>query len=62
MEGHTMIYADYFDDEVTFADDFWRHYRMSKELFMSIVHGVREYNKYFVLKHGCFATSGFSSV
>jgi hypothetical protein len=57
-----MIYADYFDDEVTFADDFWRHYRMSKELFMSIVHGVREYNKYFVLKHGCFATSGFSSV
>jgi hypothetical protein len=34
---------------------FWRRYRMSKDVFMEILHGVREYDKYLKLKH---ASSG----
>ena len=62
MEGHTMLYTDYFINGATYADNFRRRYRMSKELFMSFLHGVREYDKYFLLKHDCCGTAGFSSI
>jgi hypothetical protein len=36
LEGHTMLYNDYFFDSVTHADNFWGCYRMSKELLMTL--------------------------
>jgi hypothetical protein len=56
-----MLYDDYFADGATQADNFWRHYRMSKEVFMEIIHGLREYN-YFKLKHDAIGTTSFSSI
>ncbi|KAK1661686.1 hypothetical protein QYE76_049845 [Lolium multiflorum] len=50
MEGHAMLHNDYFADDATQADNFRRRYRMSKGLFMNILHGVREFNPYFKLK------------
>ncbi|KAK1645306.1 hypothetical protein QYE76_063111 [Lolium multiflorum] len=50
MEGHAMLHNDYFTDGATHADNFRRRYRMSKGLFMNILHGVREFDPYFKLK------------
>ncbi|XP_071676801.1 uncharacterized protein [Lolium perenne] len=50
MEGHAMLHNDYFADDATHADNFRRRYRMSKGLFMNILHGVREFDPYFKLK------------
>jgi hypothetical protein len=44
MEGHAMLHNDYFADDATHADTFRRRYRMSKGLFMNILHGVREFD------------------
>jgi hypothetical protein len=44
LEGHTILYNDYFSDSATHANNFRQHYRMSKELFMEILHGVREFD------------------
>jgi hypothetical protein len=46
VEGHNMLYMDYFTDEARYIYDFGTHYRMGKEVFMSILHGIRECNKY----------------
>jgi hypothetical protein len=62
LEGLTMLYNDYFSDSATHADNFRRRYRMSKELFMEILHGVREFDPYFKLKHDTVGTAGFSSI
>jgi hypothetical protein len=35
---------------------------MTKELFMEILHGVREFDPYFKLKHDAVGTAGFSSI
>jgi hypothetical protein len=35
---------------------------MSKDVFMSIFHDVREFDKYFVQKHDVVGTPGFSSI
>jgi hypothetical protein len=43
MEGHTMFYTGYFFVDATQAENFWRRYSMSLDVFMSIIHGVREY-------------------
>jgi hypothetical protein len=32
---------------------------MSKELFMEILHGMREFDPYFKLKHDTVGTAGF---
>jgi hypothetical protein len=56
-----MLYNDYFFDFATHADNFWRRYLMSKELFMEIFHGLREFDPYFKLKHDAVGTAGFSS-
>jgi hypothetical protein len=61
LEGHTMLYNDYFSDSATQADNFWRRYRMIKELFMEILHGMREFDPYFKLKHNTVGM-GFSSI
>ena len=44
MEGHTMLHNDYFVDDATHADNFRRRYRMSKGLFINILHGIREFD------------------
>ncbi|KAK1628920.1 hypothetical protein QYE76_003235 [Lolium multiflorum] len=62
MEVHTMLHNDYFADDATHADNFWRRYRMSKGLFMNILHGVREFDPYFKLKHDVVGIAGFSSI
>jgi hypothetical protein len=61
LEGLTMLYDDYFANGATQVDNFWRHYRMSKDVFMEIIPGVREYN-YFKLKHNAIGTTSFSSI
>ncbi|KAK1680196.1 hypothetical protein QYE76_041044 [Lolium multiflorum] len=43
MEGHTMLHNDYFADGATHVDNF-RPGRMSKGMFMNILHGVREFD------------------
>jgi hypothetical protein len=35
---------------------------MNKELFISILHGVREHDKYFVMMHGFCGLDVFSSI
>jgi hypothetical protein len=35
---------------------------MSKDLFMEILHDVREFDPYFKLKHDAVGTAGFSSI
>ncbi|KAK1653181.1 hypothetical protein QYE76_070986 [Lolium multiflorum] len=62
MEGHAMPHNDYFADGATHADNFRRRYRMSKGLFMNILHGVREFDPYFKLKADAVGVLGFSSI
>ncbi|KAK1610284.1 hypothetical protein QYE76_033957 [Lolium multiflorum] len=62
MEGHTMLHNDYFADGATHEDNFRRRYRMSKGLFMNILHGVREFDPYFKLKLDVVGVVGFSSI
>ncbi|XP_071678388.1 uncharacterized protein [Lolium perenne] len=62
MEGHAMLQNDYFADGATYADNFRRRYRMSKGLFMNILHGVREFDPYFKLKVDAVGVLGFSSI
>jgi hypothetical protein len=58
------LYKDYFDPinplykEKVFS--FW--YRMSRELFLVILNGVREYDDYFEAKYDCTGKIGFSSI
>jgi hypothetical protein len=59
LEGHSILYNDYFFNTPRDADKFWLLYGMSKELFMEILHGVREFDPYFRLKHEAVGTSGF---
>jgi hypothetical protein len=62
MEGHTMLHNDYFADGATHVGNFWCQYRMSKGLFMNILHDVREFEPYFKLKHDVVGLAGFSSI
>jgi hypothetical protein len=49
-----MLYNVYFSDDPTYnAKDFHRRYRMNKDMFMKILHVVRAYNDYFMLKKDC---------
>jgi hypothetical protein len=57
-----MLYNAYFSDSATHADNFRWRYRMSKELFMEILHGMREFDPYFKLKHDAIGMAGFSSI
>jgi hypothetical protein len=51
MEGHAMLYSDYFSNDSTCdAKDFHRRYRMNNDLFMKIMHVVRDYDDYFMLE------------
>ena len=51
MEGHGILYADYCNDVPTIPQGiFCVDFRMNKELCMPLVHDLREYDSYFVLK------------
>ena len=61
--GHMLLFNDYFSHQPTNDDvAFRRHFRMQRGLFQTIVHGVREYDKYFELKSDCTGLLGFSSI
>ncbi|KAK1631763.1 hypothetical protein QYE76_006078, partial [Lolium multiflorum] len=62
MEGHVMLHNDYFADDATHADNFRRRYRMSKGLFMNILHGVREFDPYFKLNLDAVGVVGFLAI
>jgi hypothetical protein len=57
-----MMYNDYCSYIAIEPDNFRRRYKMSTDLFMEIVHGVREFHPYFRLKHNTVGTAGFSSI
>ena len=49
LEGHAMFFQDYFAEDSTYDDkDFRRRFRMNNEVFWKLLHGVREYDDYFV--------------
>nr|XP_051221651.1 uncharacterized protein LOC127339896 [Lolium perenne] len=49
-----LLDADYFNDDATHSPkEFWRRFRINKELFLKIVYSVREYNNYFIVKQDC---------
>ncbi|KAK1682190.1 hypothetical protein QYE76_043038 [Lolium multiflorum] len=58
LREHLLIIASLQDME----DNFRRWYRMSKGLFMNILHGVREFDPYFKLKLDAVGVVGFSSI
>ncbi|XP_071683714.1 uncharacterized protein [Lolium perenne] len=52
--GAMLLDADYFNDDTTHSPKEFRHrFRMNKDLFLKIVHGVREYTTYFMAKKDC---------
>lgn len=52
--GTMLLDVDYFNDDATHSPkEFRRRFRMNKELFLKIVHGVKEYDKYFMAKQDC---------
>jgi hypothetical protein len=57
-----LLHSDYFaDDKTNTPKEFWRGFKMNKELFMKIVQGVREYDDYFKYKKDCTEKWGFTS-
>ena len=57
------LWQDCFTDDPTHGEkEFRRRFRMNKELYMTIVTGVWEYDTYFKLKRDCVGLVGFSSI
>ena len=54
MEGHCIIYADYLL-QMILRCRFW----MNMDLFLWLVHGVREYDSYFQLNKDCVGMIGY---
>ncbi|KAK1653322.1 hypothetical protein QYE76_071127 [Lolium multiflorum] len=53
-----LLDADYFNDDATHSPkEFRGRFRMNKDLFLKIVHGVREYDRYFMAKKDCTRTN-----
>jgi hypothetical protein len=61
--GHARPYKDYFDPIMPLYKEktFHRRYRMSRELFLAILNGVRDYDDYFEAKYDGTGKIGFSS-
>jgi hypothetical protein len=62
-DDHVRLYKDYFDPIMPLykAKAFRRRYRMSRELFLVILNGVRDYDDYFMAKYDCTGKIGFTS-
>ncbi|KAK1610753.1 hypothetical protein QYE76_034426 [Lolium multiflorum] len=53
-----LLDANYFNDDATHSPkEFRRRFRMNKELFLKIVHDIKEYDKYFMAKQDCTGTN-----
>jgi hypothetical protein len=51
LEGYCILYADYFADNPLHGEVvFWRHFWMSRKLFLDIVYAVRRFDNYFICK------------
>ena len=49
--GHMLLFNYYFSQNpANTALEFRRHFKMKREVFIELVHGVREYDDYFELK------------
>jgi hypothetical protein len=61
--SHVHMYKDYFHPikPIYKAKEFRRRYRMSRELFLVILNGIRDYDDYFEAKYDCISKIGFSS-
>jgi hypothetical protein len=61
--GHARLYKDYFDLIIPLYKEkaFRRRYRMSRELFLAILNGVRYYDDYFEARYDCTGKIGFFS-
>jgi hypothetical protein len=61
--GHVHLYKDNFHPikPIYKAKESRRRYRMSRELFLIILNGVRYYDDYFEAKYDCIGKIGFSS-
>jgi hypothetical protein len=61
--GHVRLYKDLFNPIMPLykAKAFYRRYRMSRELFLVILNGVRDYDDYFEAKYDCTDKIGFTS-
>jgi hypothetical protein len=49
MNGVVMLESEYFvESAIRTPIEFWRRFRMNKELFINIFIGVRAYDEYFL--------------
>ena len=61
--GHKLLWDEYFSDTpANLPHEFRRRFRMNREVFRRIVHGVRDYDDYFELKRDRVGLLGFSSL
>jgi hypothetical protein len=61
LEGHVMVYTNYFADDPTYTPkDFRQRFRIHKEWFKNIVHGVREFGTYLEIKRDAVGVPSFS--
>nr|XP_020183395.1 uncharacterized protein LOC109769063 [Aegilops tauschii subsp. strangulata] len=58
--SHLTLMTDYFASDALFADHFCRRFRMRKNVFDHLYHGIRSYDEYFVLKKDAMGVIGFS--
>ena len=58
-----LLFNDYFaKNPANFPHEFRRCFRIKREVFRRIVHGVREHDDYFELKRDCTGLLGISSL
>ena len=61
--GHDRLWNDYFSEDCTFAPHlFRRRFRMNKELFLRIVHGLSEWFPFFQQRRDATGRLGLSSL
>ena len=59
--GHDRLWNDYFSEDPTFSAHLFRcRFRMNKELFLRIVHGLSENIPFFQQKRDATGRSGLS--
>jgi hypothetical protein len=61
-KGHYQLYRDYFHptNPIFDAQRFWRRYRMSRKLFLTILNGVRAHDSYFTARPDATGKLGFT--
>jgi hypothetical protein len=63
MVGHAMLRVDYFAKNALASQKELHHqFKMNKELFMKLLHRVRAYYDYFVMKKDNIVVWGFSTI